>query len=80
MEILKGYGVGPNLIAIVSTFWDNHAVVARQGGYYSEAFKAERNVTQGGIPSPTILNIIVDCAVRAWTWETSNNELATIDG
>jgi hypothetical protein len=54
--------------------------VMRQGGYYSEAFKAKGGVTQGDIPPPTIFNIIVECVVRAWTWETSNNELATIDG
>jgi hypothetical protein len=80
LEILKGYGVGPKLLAIIRNFWSEHTVVARQGVYHGEAFKAEQGVTQGDIPSPTIFNIIVDCVVRAWSWEMSDGNHAAIDG
>jgi hypothetical protein len=52
---------------------------ARQGGYHGEDFKAERGVTQGDIPSPTIFNIIVECVVRAWPWEIRDGNHADID-
>jgi hypothetical protein len=72
--------VGPKLLAIIRKFWSEHTMVARQGGYHGEAFKAEQGVAQGDIPSPTIFNIIVDCVVRAWSWEISNRNHAAIDG
>jgi hypothetical protein len=60
LEILKGYGVGPKILAIICNFWSEHTVVVRQGGYHGEDLKAEQGVTQGDIPSPTMFNIIVD--------------------
>ena len=39
-------------------------MVARAGGYYREAFKGARGVTQGNPLSPTIFNVVVDAVVR----------------
>ena len=41
-------------------------MVARAGGYYGEAFKGARGVTQGDPLSPTIFNVVVDAVVRHW--------------
>ena len=41
-------------------------MVARMGGYYGNAFKGERGVTQGNTLSPTIFNVVVDTVVRHW--------------
>jgi hypothetical protein len=41
MEVLKVYGTGPRVLRLLEIFWYNQAVVARQGGYHSKAFKAE---------------------------------------
>ena len=41
-------------------------MVARAGGYYAEAFKGARGVTQGDPLSPTIFNVVVDAVVRHW--------------
>ena len=35
-----------------------------QGGYFGEAFKGDRGVTQGDLLSPTIFNVVVDAVVR----------------
>jgi hypothetical protein len=51
--------------------------VARQGGNHSKAFKAERGVTQGDIPSPTIFHIVVDCVILAWELEISDGRSLT---
>jgi hypothetical protein len=40
LEVLKGYGTGPRVLRLLENFWYNQAVVARQGGYHSKAFKA----------------------------------------
>jgi hypothetical protein len=77
LEVLKGYGTGPRVLRLLDNFWDNKAVVARQSGYHSKAFKAERGVTQGDIPSPTIFNIVVDCIIRAWELEISDGRSLT---
>ena len=41
-------------------------MVAKAGGYYGEAFKGDRGVTQGDPLSPTIFNVVVDAVVRHW--------------
>ena len=41
-------------------------MVARADGYYGEAFKGARGVTQGEPLSPTIFNVVVDVVVRYW--------------
>jgi hypothetical protein len=70
LEILEqGYGVGPSARRLLKYFWDHQqeGVVARQSGYYREAFGATRGVTQGSVLSPTIFNIVADGAVvRHW--------------
>ena len=65
LKILEKYGVGPNILCLLETFWDALVLCARQGRYYSCDFiKSGRGVTQGGILSPIIFNIIVDAIVR----------------
>ena len=42
-------------------------MMARAGGYYGEAFKGARGVTQGDPLSSTIINVVVvDAMVRHW--------------
>ena len=66
MEILEGYGVGPSARRLLTTYWRRLTMVARAGGYYGEAFKGERGVTQGDPLSPTIFNVVVEAVVRHW--------------
>ena len=66
LEILEGYGVGPSARRLLKTYWRRLTIVARAGGYYREAFKGARRVTQGDPLSPTIFNVVVDAVVRHW--------------
>ena len=53
MEILEGYGLGPNFRCLLAHFWDEAEIVCQVGGYYDkEPFKAGRGVAQGGPMSP----------------------------
>ena len=39
LEILEGYGVGPNARRLLKTYCRRLTMVARLGGYYRKAFK-----------------------------------------
>ena len=64
LEILEGYGFGPNTRRLLTTYWRRLTMVARAAGYYGTAFGGERGVTQGDPLSPTIFNVVVDAVVR----------------
>ena len=66
LDILEGYGVGPQSRRILRAYWGKMAMVVRAGGYYGEAFKGARGVNQGEPLSPTIFNVVVYAVVRHW--------------
>ena len=47
LEVLEGCGIGPNSRRLLTNYWRLLTMVARAGGYYGTAFRAERGVTQG---------------------------------
>ena len=76
MEIMVGYGVGPNIRRLIQTFWDNAELVCRASGVFGKPFKAYRGVPQGGPVSPRIFNIMVDAIVREWLRQVLGDEAA----
>ena len=66
LEILEGYGVGPNARRLLTTYWRRLTMVARAGGYYGTAFKGGIVVMQGDPLSSTIFDVVVDAVVRHW--------------
>ena len=66
LEILEGYGVGPQSRRLLQTYWRRLTMVARAGGYYGTELPGARGVTQGDPLSPTIFNVVVDVVVRHW--------------
>ena len=64
LEILEGYGVGPQARKLLKPYWHRLTIVARVGGYYGTSFRGERGVTQLDPLSPTIFNVVVDVVVR----------------
>ena len=83
LNILKGNGVGPNVLRSLQNIWDRLSFVPRQGGYYSrQAIDSQWGVTQGGVLSPTLFNIINDAIVREWEVRVPpsvNNDFYTDD-
>ena len=63
LEILEGYGVGPQARRLLQKYWEKSTMVARAGGYYGTSFKGAMVVTQGDPLSPTIFNVVVDAVV-----------------
>jgi hypothetical protein len=66
MEILKVYGVGPKLLRLQNSFWENAKLVCHAGGCYGSPFAAKKGITQGGPLSLLMFNLCVDAVVREW--------------
>ncbi len=64
--LLEGHGAGPNMRRLIRHFWDEATNVCRASGNYGAPFKAGRGVTQGGLLSAKLFNVIVDAVVREW--------------
>ena len=80
LVILEGYGVGPRSLKLLRQFWVQQKVVAKQSGYFGEAFDATRGVTQGDIISPTIFNIVADNVIRCWLGFVSDEVTDSAEG
>ena len=44
MEILRVYGLGPNLQRLLKRYWDRQRVVPKSGKYYERPFSTGREV------------------------------------
>ena len=64
LDILEGYGMGPQAHHILQEYWDRLWMVDHSGGYYGLAFKGFWGVTQGDPLPTTLLNIVVEAVVR----------------
>ena len=66
LDILEGYGMGPQSRQILGIYWDFLLMVLCIGGYYGTEFQGFWGVTYGYPLSPTIINVVVDSVVRHW--------------
>ena len=80
LEVLEGYGVGPNILGLLKFYWENQRCVARSGNYHGSVFVPERGVTQGGIVSPILFNVLVDAVVRKWFADVMEDMMAANTG
>ena len=63
MEILRGYGLFPNLQRLIQRYWNKQKVVSISGKLFGRPFRREIGVTQGYPGSPKIFNIVMDTVV-----------------
>ena len=78
LNLLQQYGLGPNLLGLLSTFWHKLQVVPRQGGFYGKPIKSDRGVTQGDPLSPIVFNVVVDAVVREFRSRPNFGTLSTL--
>ncbi len=76
MEILKAYGVGPNLVRLQNSFWENAKLVCCTGGCYGSPFATQRGVTQGSPLSLLMFNVCVDAVVKEWLHQAIGDDAA----
>ena len=65
LEVLLGYGMGPNLARLLTAYWDRQRIVLKTGKFLGKEFKTGRGLTKGDPASTMIFNIVVDAVVRA---------------
>jgi hypothetical protein len=76
LAIMTGYGVGPKLLRLQTTFWKQAQMVCRAGGSFGKPFGASRGITQGGPLSSLIFNVCVNPVIREWLWRMIDKEAA----
>ena len=64
MELLWGYGLGPNLARLLAPHWGRQHMVPKAGQFLGKAFITGSGVIQGEPTFPMIFNIMVDEVVR----------------
>jgi hypothetical protein len=74
LTIMTGYGVGPKLLRLQTTFWNQAQMVCRAEGSFGKPFGASRGVTQGGPLSSLMFNVCVDAVIREWLWRPIDKE------
>ena len=70
LELLAGYGFGPNVLQFLHRVWANACLALGQMGYHGVPISLEHEIWQGDILSPLFLNIIVDCILHQWHHQT----------
>ncbi len=66
LEILALHGVCPKMLRLIRNFWDLATNICRAKGNYGRPFKAGHGVTQGGLLSVKLFNILANAVVREW--------------
>jgi hypothetical protein len=70
------YGVGPKLLCLQTTFWNQAQMVCRAGGSFGKPFGASWGVTQGGPLSSLMFNVCVNAVIREWLRRTIDKKAA----
>ena len=77
---LEGSGTSPCLCGILETFWNLQQVVPIYNGFHGPAFPSKRGTTQGGLVSPTLLNVLGDNVIIIWLPMTVEDQRVAHDG
>jgi hypothetical protein len=64
LAIMTGYGVGPKILRLQTTFWNQAQMVCQAGGNFGKPFGASRGVTQGGPLSSLMFNVCVNAVIK----------------
>jgi hypothetical protein len=62
--ILEGYRAGPQIIQLIRGFWQDAIMVCCAACNYGTTFKAGHGITQGGLLSAKLFNILVNSVVH----------------
>ena len=65
MDILRGYGMVPNLYILLGQYWDKQRIVPKAGNFLGRKFGMGRGIRQGNPLLTIIFNIMVYEVVRS---------------
>ena len=75
LDVLAGYGFGPNFLRFQRLVWAKACLVLWQMGYHGTSMNSKHGIWQGDILSPLFFNIIVDCILRQWHRQVGNDQV-----
>ncbi len=76
LAIMTRYEVGPKLLRLQTTFWNQAQMVCQAWGSFGKLFGASRGVTQGGPLSSLMFNACVNAVIREWLQRMIDKEAA----
>ncbi len=77
MQLLQDYGVGPNMMCLIASFWECHMVIPRQQAFFGNPFHADRGLATGDIPALLFYNVVTDTVIRQWYIDGSATGMTT---
>ena len=77
LQKLAGYRAGPKIWGLLAESWSQQEVFTCQNSFHEPQFLLTRGTTQGGLASPTLLNVAVDSVVTNWLSLTVEDNSAT---
>ena len=66
IEVMRGYGVGPNITQLLNSYWERQRIAPKTGKFLRKEFRTGRGFMQGDPDSPMIFNIMVNAVIRAF--------------
>jgi len=75
--ILQDYGVEPNILWLLSLFWDQHMAIPCQHVFFGKPFPVAGRLATGDIPAIVIFNIMTDTILHHWYLDTTTAGMAT---
>ena len=63
-KVCRKYGVSQKFVNLLKMLYKNSRAKVRVEGELSDSFLIETGVLQGGIPSPTLFNVVFDFIIR----------------
>jgi len=86
LTLLSNYGVGPNMLQLISRFWERHMVIPRQQAFFGTPFHTDQGLATGDIPVPLFYNVVTNVVLCQWyidgvaTGMTTKGRFYTNDG
>ena len=66
LDILGGYGIGPQNLRLLRKYWYRLTIVSQTSEYYGAPFKGYQGIQKEHPLFPTIFNVVVDAVIRKW--------------
>ena len=74
ISTLEEYGAGPQIYELFATLWSHQEVVRIHTRYHSPNFIAAYGMTQGGLISTTLFNVVLNNVVWTFIAKTAEDQ------
>ena len=79
IHTLEEYSAGTRMCRLLETLWSHQKLLPRHNGYHKLALPTTQRMTQIGLISPTLFNVVVDNVIRTWLSMTVEDQRVSHD-